>query len=435
MRRAAIAVAAAALLAAADVTPPFGRFHPTLIDQVRAIPLTGGRPAGVAVDPAGTTAALVTTGGRLMLVDLEKGQLRRNDRLAEAAALAFGREDLLAVGLKGQVELVSGRELDQKKTVAIAGAGPIAALAFSASGRYLAAADAAGVWVVDAAAGTVGPRHEHGGPPALAAALAFDEAERRLTVATAAGTVMALEAAGGRVLHPKARAAGLAEGASIGRPAVDGAGGRAAFEVVETRQVEGTELQSRRVVVVEPARGVVLSTDLVPVLPLEGLAFAAEGAFLVGHTREELWIWKAEGRLSLQRVLSVPSGTLQTAAVAGRADRIVTAGTGDTGAMVARLFGVRTETAPRPGYLGVRFKGTSTEVERVVIDSPASRTPIGMALDQVDVVLSIGGKPVATAAEAQAAVRSFKEGDEVEVEFIRGRERSRVKVRLGGLIE
>ena len=58
----------------------------------------------LAVNATGTLAAL-GTGQRLLLVDLEKGELLRSDKDVAVTASAFGRGDVLALGLKGRLEL------------------------------------------------------------------------------------------------------------------------------------------------------------------------------------------------------------------------------------------------------------------------------------------------------------------------------------------
>lgn len=425
------AILAALLGPDPDVTPAFGAFHPELVDQIRAIRITGGRPVCLAVNADGTTAAL-GTGQRLLLVDLEKGELRRSDKDVAVTSAAFGRGEVLALGLKGRVELRRGPALDQKSTVEIPALGAILQVAFSPSGRLLAAADAASVVVVDVGASTVSAKVVHGGKSEASVVLGFDAAERQVMVVTSDGQMTLLEAATGRSLQAAGRMSGLKAGAAVSRPAVEPSSGQVAL--VMDRPQRGRESKPGAFVL-DPLRGRFDERDrLPPDEPLVGLLFAGGGTCLIGHSIDELRIWNQEG--AIRRSVAVLAGTLQFAAVAPEGERIVTAGVlplggSSEGAVMVRVFGVRTEAAPRPGFLGVRYEGTAARVVRVPLETAAWRALIAPG----DTIVSIGGRAVKSGKDAQEAERSFKEGDTVEVEFIHEGERVKEQVRLGGLIE
>ncbi|MFP5319901.1 MAG: S1C family serine protease [Acidimicrobiia bacterium] len=112
-----------------------------------------------------------------------------------------------------------------------------------------------------------------------------------------------------------------------------------------------------------------------------------------------------------------------------------TSGSGTTGSTTPpgvepglAYLGVTTRTldAGTAAALGVG-QATGAVVTEVLGDSAASRA----GLRPGDVIVSVGGTPVASADEVGAAVRSHKPGDTVDLSWARGRQRLTAKVTLG----
>ena len=103
--------------------------------------------------------------------------------------------------------------------------------------------------------------------------------------------------------------------------------------------------------------------------------------------------------------------------------------------MARPIFGVRSDHTKRPGFLGVTFAPGGTRggarVNSVLLGTPAQ----GALMQPGDIVEKIGGKTVKTDGDAVKALKSHKEGEEVEIELVREGERETFKVTLGARIE
>jgi hypothetical protein len=412
----------AAMLAAAapDVTPPFRRLQPALVDEVRWVRLGAGIPTALALNASATVAA-VGTSQRLILVDAEKGEETGRISGLPVESLAFGRGEILAVGLKdGQVRLLTGAGFENARSLKVGG-GPLRAVILSPSGRLLAAADQTSVVLLDVAGGAVIGRMGRGANPGNELSMTFDRAERRLIFIGNEGLVGLMDAADGRELQAPTRPAGLPEQQTLARVALDPAGQRAVY-------------WRERVWLMDPARveqrlGLTLDND-VPA----GLKFVDDGATLVGHSRRQLRLWNAVNG-HVERVLWVRSESLEIVASAQDAGRLAAVGrkVGPASEMVLRIFGIRVDRTPRPGELGVRLEGApeGARVTALMVDTAAARAD----LRENDLLTAIDGRKVASAEAAAEQIRALKEGTTVALEIVREGKPMKLTATLGGLIE
>lgn len=421
------------LLGDGDVTPPFSSLHPKLLDEVRNYPLEAGTPASLAVNPAGTVAAFSTTGGRLYVIDLEAPRDSRQllkQRNVPVESLAFARGDVLAVGLKsGAIQLRGGPEYTDAdaREIKISGdaAAPISKVLFSPSGRYLAAVDPKAVSLVDVSAGTVVTRAERGGSAESTVAVTFDRSERRLMFITSEGLMTVIDTAGGSEVMSRKRPEGL-DAKQLEAVSIDPSGTKLAFR-------DKANTADQRVVVFDLRRGLVPYKMYFDDANLRGLTYAAEGAYLIGHAPGELRVWAMLNGM-IERVLWVMTDTMEHLAVAGDADRIVTIGRHPTtNQMVLRLFGVRSDRTPRPGFLGVRMAkhAQGAMVTRQLEDTAAPRAGIY----EDDVITHVDGTKVRDDQHAIDLLKGKQEGATVEVTLLRYGEEMKVSVTLGARIE
>lgn len=437
MRTVAVALLLLSLAGAsapADVTPPFSSLHPKLLDEVKQFPLASGDPETLAINPAGTVAAFSTGSGRLFVVDLEADPAAPTEprqRNIAVSSLAFARGDVLAVGLKsGAVQLRGGPEYKDEdarefKVTGEAGA-PITRVVFSPSGRYLAAVDPKAVSLVDVAAGTVVRRSERGGSPESSVAVTFDRSERRLMFITSEGLMTVIDTAGGSEVTARKKPEGL-EAKTLEAVTIDPSGSMLAFR-------DRDNLSDRRVVVFDLRRGAVPYKTFFDDDGFRGLTYAAEGAYLIGHAPGELRVWNTLNG-HIERVLWVMSDTLLHLAVAGDADRIVTIGRRPDAPnrMILRLFGVRSDRAARPGFIGVRTQrhARGALVTRQLEDTAAPRSGIY----EDDVITHIDGTRVNDDAHAIELQKARTEGTTVEVTLLRDGKELKVNVTLGPWLE
>lgn len=413
-------------LADPDVSPPAQGLHPKTLDHVRKCPLPEpaerSKPQALAVSPSGQFGAVVNAAGKVFVVDLETGKLKAKIADKNAQTVAFGRDNLLAIGTqRGTLVFASDEKLQTLKSFdpLPTDQNGISGLLFSPSGRLLALQVSSRLALVDVAECKTIIEHALVGEQMVG--LAFDAAERRLFVATEQGKVKVIDTSDGNVSQEIAKPPQIAE-EKLEMPAIEPTGRFFAFKGSGRIRVFNTA-GGARIEELEPALG-----------DAQDLQFLENGSYLAAFSREEIRIWSTS-TWKMERSLTILGNETELIAAAAGTNRLVSADGGVSVGSTLRVWGLKAkkEGEKRKAYLGVSWAESrgGVMITRIYADSPAARA----GLKEEDFVKEISGVKIDSIDAISVELSKRGEGDVIDVVVERAGKPETVKVTLGARLE